>query len=218
MTQAADWISATADYMQAQFSGESSGHDWWHTYRVWQMALRLAEAEGADTTVVALAALLHDVADWKFHDGDDTLGARQSRDWLSGLGVAADVIAQVTEIVVKVSFKGAGVADAPLSLAGQCVQDADRLDAIGAVGIGRAFAYGGAKGRLMHDPAEPPVLHTSFADYQHKQSSTLNHFYEKLLLLRDRLHTAEARRVAAERHAFMEAFVARFLLEWEGRA
>jgi uncharacterized protein len=204
--------------MQAQFSGESSGHDWWHTYRVWQMALRLAQAEGADSTVVALAALLHDVADWKFHGGDDTLGAQQTRAWLSSLEMPETLIAQVEEIVAKVSFKGAGVADAALSLEGQCVQDADRLDAIGAVGIGRAFAYGGAKGRLMHDPGEAPIFHQNFSEYQQKQSSTLNHFYEKLLLLKDRLHTAEARRIAAERHSFMEQFVQRFLLEWDGHA
>lgn len=212
-----DLITATAAHMEHLFAGEGSGHDWAHIRRVWLMARRLAVAQpGADTQVTELAALLHDIADWKFHDGDYEAGPRAAREWLLSQGTAEEVIQRVETVIREVSFKGLGVATPVSSLEAALVQDADRLDAIGAIGIARAFAYGGHKGRPLHDAAVPPVAHDSFASYQKNTAPTLNHFYEKLLHLKDRLNTEAARAVAVERHAFMEAYVARFLAEWDG--
>ncbi len=208
-------IPATAAYVEAQFTGEGSGHDWAHIRRVWQMARRLATATpGADPEITELAALLHDIADWKFHGGDYEAGPRAARAWLLGLQAPEATIARVETIIREVSFKGLGVETPVSSPEAALVQDADRLDAIGAIGVARAFAYGGHKGRPLHDPAVPPVVHATFAAYQKNTAPTLNHFYEKLLHLRDRLHTPAARAVAEDRHMFMEAFVAQFLAEW----
>ncbi len=214
MTQT-DVIGQTADYVREAMQGDSSGHDWWHIYRVWQNSLYLAAREGADVTVVQLAALLHDVGDWKFYDGDESVGPRLAREWLERLGVDEGVTGQVCAIIADLSFKGAGVQAARLTLEGQVVQDADRLDAIGAIGIARAFAYGGAKGREMHDPAAAPVIHSSFEQYKNSRGTTINHFHEKLVLLKDRLNTEAARRLAADRHAFMLEFLRRFEAEWD---
>jgi uncharacterized protein len=211
---APDIIAQTADHIRDQFIADSSGHDWWHIYRVWQTALYIGQQEGADLTVVQLGALLHDIADWKFHNGDETVGPAAARAWLESLAVDPAIIEPVVDIVAHISFKGAGVPDTLQSLAGRVVQDADRLDAIGAVGIGRAFAYGGAKGRLMHDPQTDPQEHQSFEAYKAANGSTINHFYEKLLLLKDRMNTATGQRLAAERHQFMEQFLAQFFAEW----
>lgn len=199
--------------VEAAFAGEGSGHDWWHVWRVWRLARRIAAAEGAELRVVELAALGHDVEDHKVGRPAGTLAR-----WLTEAGVDEATAARVVEIAQRVSFRGAGVPDTMPTLEGRVVQDADRLDAIGAVGIARAFAYGGAKGRLLYDPSETPQRHASFEEYKKTNSSSLMHFYEKLFLLKDRLHTPTARALAEERHAFMEAFVQRFLDEWEGRA
>lgn len=207
-------ITTTADHIRQKFAGEGSGHDWWHIFRVWKTATRIGEEEGADTFVVQLAALLHDIADWKFHDGDDEAGPRQARQWLESFGVDEPVIHHVCTIIKELSFKGAGVPTPMSTLEGQVVQDADRLDAIGAIGIARAFAYGGHKNRALYDPDAPPVLHASFEAYKSAKGTTVNHFYEKLLLLKDRMNTPAARRMAEERHAFMEEFLQRFFEEW----
>ena len=181
------------------------------------MARRLAlAAPEADPETTELAALLHDIADWKFHGGDYEAGPRAAREWLQLQQAPEALIARVEVIIREVSFRGLGVETPVTSVEAALVQDADRLDAIGAVGIARAFAYGGHKGRPLHDPAVAPVAHGTFASYQQNTAPTLNHFYEKLLHLKDRLHTDAARQVAAERHAFMEIYVARFLAEWEG--
>lgn len=209
-------ITATADHVRATLAGDGSGHDWWHVYRVWQMARRLAEPAIVDSYVVELAALLHDIADWKFHAGNTAAGPRAAAAWLTSQGVAEPIKAHVCAVVRDVSFKGAGVAPPALTREGMVVQDADRLDAIGAIGIARAFAYGGFRRRALHDPDQSPQFHADFATYQQNQSSTINHFYEKLLLLKDRMHTPAARRIAAERHRFMEEFLQRFSAEWEG--
>jgi uncharacterized protein len=208
----------TAEYVRQTLGGDSSGHDWFHIERVWKNAVHIGRYEQADLQVVQLAALLHDIADWKFHDGDDSAGPRVARSWLESQGVAETVIAKVCQIIAGVSYKGANVTASSLSLEGQVVQDADRLDAIGAIGIARAFAYGGHKGRAMHDPSIPPTLHQTFEDYKKDKGPTINHFHEKLLLLKDRMNTATARKLAAERHRFMEAFLEQFLAEWEGEA
>src|SRR5689334_21962149 len=194
--------------------GESSGHDWWHIYRVWQTSLYIAAREHVDSDIVQLAGLLHDIGDWKFHAGDESVGPRLAREWLQSLAVDENVITQVCTIIANLSFKGADVKPAPLSSEGQVVQDADRLDAIGAIGIARAFAYGGAKGREMHDPQAAPVLHTSFEQYKASKGTTINHFHEKLLLLKDRLNTSTAKTLAEQRHAFMLEFLAEFDNEW----
>jgi len=179
----------TADHVKTKLSSEGSGHDWWHTYRVWKMAQRIGQGEGADLLVAELTALLHDIADWKAHGGDSTVGPQSARGWLVSLGVDQIVVEHVCQIIADISFKGAGVEQPVLSLEGQVVQDADRLDAIGAIGIARAFAYGGAKGRLIHDPELKPTEHRTAEDYLKSGGTTINHFYEKLLLLKDRMNT-----------------------------
>jgi uncharacterized protein len=211
----ADVIRQTADYVRERLAHDTSGHDWWHVHRVRQLALGMGRAEGADLFVVELAALLHDVADWKFHGGDETAGPRRARDWLSESGVAPTTIDHVCDIIAEVSFKGAGVATPMSSLEGRIVQDADRLDALGAIGIARTFAYGGHAGHAMHDPDLPPEQHDSFAAYKRSAGTTINHFHEKLLLLKDRMNTKTGRALAGQRHAFMEAFLERFHAEWD---
>ena len=213
-----DLIPRTADHVKAKLSGEGSGHDWWHTYRVWKAAQRIGQAEGADLLIVELAALLHDIADWKAHGGDSTVGPQAARDWLVSLGAEENVVEHVCQIITDISFKGAGVAQPELSLEGKVVQDADRLDAIGAIGIARAFAYGGSKGRLIHDPEMKPEEHRTPQAYIRSTGTTINHFYEKLLLLRDRMNTATGRAIAVKRHQFMEEFLRRFCEEWDGES
>src|SRR5688500_14539831 len=172
--------------------------------------MRIAREEGADLFVVELAALLHDVADWKFAGGDHEAGPRAARRWMESVAARPATADHVCEIIAGLSFKGAGVATPMRSLEGQIVQDADRLDALGAIGIARTFAYGGHKGQAMHDPALPPQLHDSFEAYKTNVGTTINHFYEKLLLLKDRMNTATGKRLAAGRHTYMEQFLEQF--------
>jgi uncharacterized protein len=218
-------IQKTADHVRVLLSGDSSGHDWFHIAghdwfhieRVRNTALAIAREEGADPFIVDLAALLHDVADWKFADGDHTASPRAARRWLETLELAPGVIEHVEEIVAGLSFKGAGVATPMRSLEGQIVQDADRLDALGAIGIARTFAYGGHKGQALHDPAIPAQMHDTFDAYKTNVGTTINHFYEKLLLLKDRMNTSAGKRLAAERHVYMEQFLEQFFAEWQGQ-
>lgn len=207
-------VERVAAHIKARFLSESSGHDWYHIHRVWQLSRQIALQEGANPEIAELAALVHDIADWKFHGGDDSIGPREAESLLRAEGASAEVIAAVVDIVATISYKGAGVTTAMRSLEGQCVQDADRLDAIGAIGIARCFAYGGHAGRPMHDPEEPPVLHQTAAAYKASKGASLNHFYEKLFLLKDRMNTPSGRAMAESRHRFMEEFVAQFLAEW----
>jgi uncharacterized protein len=209
-------IAATAEYVKAKLSGEGSGHDWFHVERVWKNAVRIGATENADMFVVELAALLHDIADWKFAGGDESAGPRAAREWLERVHVDEQTIAHVCEIIRDISFKGAGVTTSMKTKEGMIVQDADRLDALGAIGIARAFAYGGHKGSELYNPQVKPELHASFDDYKKSRGNTINHFYEKLLLLRDRMNTPTARRIAEERHAFMETFLQQFFKEWKG--
>ena len=207
-------VDRVAAHIKARFLAESSGHDWHHINRVWQLTRRIAAQEGADSQIAELGALVHDIADWKFHGGDDSIGPREAEALLRREGATEAVIAAVVDIVATISYKGAGVTTAMRTLEGQCVQDADRLDAIGAIGIARCFAYGGHAGRLLHDPDEAPVLHQTAAAYKASKGASLNHFYEKLLLLKDRMNTPTGRTLAEPRHRFMEDFVAQFLEEW----
>ncbi|MBC3539707.1 HD domain-containing protein [Rufibacter sediminis] len=209
-------VANTAQHVERLFAGEGSGHDWWHIRRVWQNALLIARQEKVDTTVVQLGALLHDIADWKFHHGDEEAGPRVAREWLLSQSAPEPLIENVCQIIREVTFKGAGVDTTPSTPEAKVVQDADRLDAIGAIGIGRAFAYGGHKGREMYHPGQEPQLHASFEEYKKNQAPTLNHFYEKLFLLKDRFNTATGQQLAQERHAYMQQFVHQFLSEWHG--
>lgn len=211
-------LERTETFIRQQLSGDSSGHDWWHIARVRAAAISIGRAEDADLYIVELAALLHDVADWKFHGGDDAAGPTAARQWLESLGADGETIDHVCEIIATVSFKGAKVATPMRTLEGRVVQDADRLDAIGAVGIARTFAYGGHAGQAMHDPALAAEAHATFADYKAKRTTTINHFHEKLLLLKDRMNTDAGRRLAQARHAYMETFLRQFDDEWNGRS
>jgi uncharacterized protein len=197
-------------------SGEGTGHDWFHVERVRRIALAIGREEGADLVVVNLAALLHDVADWKFTGGDEKAASRATREWLTVQGAPSQLIEHVESIVAGLSFKGAGVPTPMTTLEGQVVQDADRLDALGAIGIARTFAYGGHKGQPIHDPAVPPLPHATFDAYKRSGGTSINHFHEKLLLLASRMNTATGKRMAHERHAFMLQFLRQFDAEWCG--
>lgn len=209
-------IERTADFIRERLQNDASGHDWWHIDRVRRNAVYLAKAEGADVELCELAALLHDIADWKFHGGDECAGPNAARAWLRSQQVEESMIDRVCDIIAGVTYKGAGVETPMSTREGRCVQDADRLDALGAIGIARAFAFGGHFGRMMYDPDHPPELHADFAAYKSKTGPTINHFYEKLLLLKDRMQTDTGRRLAAERHQFLETFLRQFFAEWNG--
>lgn len=194
--------------VREQMAGMEGSHDFEHIDRVRRMALFLAEKEGGDLFIVEMAALLHDLEDWKY-SGDATENGI-TRDWLKSLGLSDELIIKITLAIHEVSFKGAGVPTPCSSSESRVVQDADRLDAMGAIGIARAFAYGGSKGRPLYDPQETPEFHATFEAYRANRGSTLNHFHEKLLLLKDRMNTTTAREVAEERHRFMLEFIKKF--------
>jgi len=210
-------LEQTAEYIKLRLTGSGSGHDWWHIYRVWKNAVHIAQFEQADLFIVELAALLHDIADWKFNDGNDDIGPQMAKEWLDGLDVEDTVVVHVCSIIQDISFKGAGVTTNMKTIEGMIVQDADRLDAMGAIGIGRAFAYGGSKGREMYNPDLKPEEHDSFEQYKNSRGSSINHFYEKLLLLKELMNTETARKIAEKRHTCMEEYLHEFFLEWEGK-
>lgn len=208
-------VEKTERYVREELYEDSSGHDWWHVARVRRLASAIAQRESADVYIVDLAALLHDISDYKLNGGDHEKGPMVARDWLVKLGESRDVADTVAEIISTLSFKGAGVTCSMSTLEGKVVQDADRLDAIGAIGVARAFAYGGFAGQLMHDPSQKPRLHATKEEYFGRRGTTINHFYEKLLLLRDRMNTETGRRIAAKRHERLNSFLEEFLLEWD---
>jgi uncharacterized protein len=209
-------IEKTEDYVKQKLQGDGTGHDWWHVDNVRKNAMLIGKEEGADLFVVELAALLHDIADWKFQDGDESVGPRLTREILESLEVDSQVIQHVCDIVGHVSFKGAGAENKISTLEGKVVQDADRLEALGAIGIARCFAYGGHKNRPIYDPSIKPTTHDDFSSYKKNQSHSMNHFYEKLLLLKDRMNTATGKRIAEGRHKFTEQFLGQFFKEWNG--
>jgi uncharacterized protein len=210
-----DILEAAEAYIKTKLAKDSSGHDWWHIYRVTQTAKTIAAEERADLFVCELAALLHDAADEKLN-ADPAAAERELQEWLEASGAGAESIAHVLEIIATMSFKGGQ--RAPMrTLEGQVVQDADRLDAIGAVGISRVFAYSGWKGRPIHDPAVPPRERLTAEEYRSGNDTAINHFYEKLLKLKDLMNTAYARQMAGERHRFMEQYLEQFYQEWEGK-
>lgn len=210
-------IEKTAKYIEKKLSGEGSGHDWWHIYRVWALAKEIGKKEKGDLFVVELAALLHDIADWKFTDGDDSIGPKLASEWLLKLKVDKDIVEHVATIITDLSFKGSGVKTPMKTLEGEVVQDADRLDTIGAIGIARTFAYGGHTGREMYNPNIKPQIHNSFKAYKKNNSPTINHFYEKLLLLKNLVNTKTAKKIAVTRHKFMELYLKEFYAEWDGK-
>lgn len=206
-------LNKTANYIKEVFSGESSGHDWWHIVRVWNVATKLAHQEGADVYITEMAALLHDLDDWKFNESDEPVKAVA---WLKELNESPEVSAHIIDIIKNVSYKGAGVETPMHSIEGKCVQDADRIDALGAIGIARTFAYGGHAGHEIYNPNVKAQMHDSFEDYKSKTSHTINHFYEKLLLLKDRMNTQAGKQLAQQRHAFMMVYLDQFYAEWRG--
>lgn len=208
-------IENAIEYVKEIFSGDSSGHDYFHTIRVYRLATEIAKQENADVTIVQLAALLHDVDDVKIspetHDGK-----KNAVRFMRTNGVEEEVIRAVCKMIDEVAFVGTDSV-APSTIEGKCVQDADRVDAIGAIGIARAFAYGGSKGRKIYDPDVAPKMGMSKEEYRKNQNApSINHFYEKLLLLKDMMNTHAAKKIAAHRHAVMEDFLQEFMAEWEG--
>jgi uncharacterized protein len=210
-------INNTVQFVKSQLADAEGGHDWWHIYRVWKLSQKIAETENADLFVVELAALLHDIADPKFHHGDEEIGPRIARGFLQEQHVDTPTVDHVINIIENMSFKNSLGKVNFSSPEMHVVQDADRLDAIGAIGIARAFNFGGFKNRPLYDPEIKPELNMSKETYKLSLSPTLNHFYEKLLLLKDKMNTPAGRQIAEERHQFMEVYLDRFLAEWEGR-
>ncbi|MFI9005729.1 HD domain-containing protein [Actinosynnema sp. NPDC053489] len=207
-------VEKTAQFVRNELFAESSGHDWWHAHRVRRLALALARREGADLHVTELAALLHDISDYKLNGGDHEKGPLIAFEWLTAIGESRIRAGAVAEIIANMSFKGAGTPTPMATVEGRVVQDADRLDALGAIGIGRTFAYGGYVGQVMHDPDSRPQFHATHRDYLNRQGTVIDHFAEKLLLLKDRMNTETARVVAERRHRVLEEFLREFHLEW----
>lgn len=212
-------IQSCAEFVKRSLKDAEGGHDWFHIERVLNTSKMILREEEADPTVVQLAALLHDIADPKFHDGDESIGPATAQNFLEGEGVEAGVIGQVVEIVKGMSFRNSleKTERKTPSMEFQIVQDADRLDAMGAIGIARAFSYGGHKNRALYDPAIPVKGNLTKEEYKNSQAPTINHFHEKLLLLKDGMNTPTGKRLARERHAFMLEFLDRFHREWEGK-
>lgn len=200
--------------VREKFTDQEGSHDWQHIDRVRKNALLLQKSEGGDALLIELAALLHDFSDHKYNGGDFQAGQQAVYSLLLELNAPEKMAQEVAHIVSIVSYKGAQVPDEKTSLEGQIVRDADRLDAIGAIGIARAFAYGGSRGRALYDPAIAPTLHQTKEAYAQDKGHTINHFYEKLLLLQNRMETQSAKEIAAQRHQFMLHFLAQFKQEW----
>jgi uncharacterized protein len=209
-------INETVRFVKTTLQGAEGGHDWFHIERVWKNAVMIAKTENADPLVVALGALLHDIADAKFNDGDEEVGPVTATRFLLSLEVEQEIVTHVENIIRNISFKGGNFTQTFSSPELAVVQDADRLDALGAIGIARAFNYGGFKNRELYNPAIAPDLHMTKETYKKATAPTINHFYEKLLLLKDKMNTITGRQMAEERHVFMETFLAQFYREWEG--
>ncbi len=209
-------LELTSTFVQHTLKDAESGHDWWHIQRVWSNTKHILQHEQADELVCELTALLHDIADSKFHNGDETIGPRIAGEFLQSIGVDPDVIEHVQKIILNMSFKASLGEVTFHSKELEVVQDADRLDAIGAIGIARAFTYGGFKNREIYNPEILPVVQQDKEAYKNTTAPTINHFYEKLLLLKDKMNTPTAQEIATERHAYMEDFLKQFYAEWNG--
>jgi len=208
-------ISATAQWVENKMTGETSGHDWFHVQRVWKQAIHISSIEGGNRFIIEMAALLHDMGDHKFHGGIDKT-RETALYWMDQFVTISRLDSiHIADICEGLSFKGAAVETSMPTLEGKIVQDADRLDALGAIGIARAFAYGGKKQRMIHDPSVQPSLHKDFESYRLSGSTTINHFYEKLLLLSDRMQTNTGKELAHQRHNYIVDFLQQFLNEWQ---
>jgi uncharacterized protein len=207
-------IENTIEFVKEKLEGAEAGHDWFHIERVWKLSRKIAEGENCNNEVVELGALLHDIADPKFHNGDETIALKVSREFLENEDVSENTIEQVLFIIKNISFKNRGEAPKDLPLELKIVQDADRLDAIGAIGIARTFNFGGFKNNLMYHPDIEPKLNMSKEEYKKSDGTTVNHFYEKLLLLKDLMNTDKGKELAQERHDVMLKFLNQFYKEW----
>ena len=214
---ASNLIEKTIQFVKETLAQAEGGHDWFHIERVYKNALLIAASENCDLEIVQLGALLHDIADSKFHDGDETIGPKTARTFLESENVVQTTIDHVIAIIENISFKGGKVARKFSSIELDIVQDADRLDAIGAIGIARTFNYGGFKNRALYNPEIVPNLFMTKEEYKKNEAPTINHFYEKLLLLKDKMNTETGKQIAQERHRYMEDFLEQFYAEWEGR-
>ncbi|HEA31495.1 MAG TPA: HD domain-containing protein [Leeuwenhoekiella sp.] len=210
------FVSRTADFVKKTLKNAEGGHDWFHTQRVYNNSLHIASGEKVNVFIVALGALLHDIADSKFYGGDETVGPKMAQDFLDENKIEKRISDHVIAIIKNISFKGGNTTKAFDSAELQVVQDADRLDAIGAIGIARTFNYGGFKNRKLYDPEIRPQMDMDVETYKKSTAPTINHFYEKLLLLKDRMNTETGRNLAQERHTYMESFLDQFYKEWEG--
>lgn len=208
-------IEKTIAFVKEKLEGAEAGHDWFHIERVWKLSKKIAEKEGGNLDVIELSALLHDIADPKFHNGNETMALEISRNFLESEMVSEEIILQVLFIIKNISFKNRGELPEKLPLELEIVQDADRLDAIGAIGIARTFNFGGFKNNLMYDPEIKPNLGMKKEEYKKSNGTTINHFYEKLLLLNDLMNTETAKKIASERHDFMLKFLDEFYKEWK---
>jgi uncharacterized protein len=207
-------INRCIEFVKSELSDGEKGHDWWHIRRVWQTSKLIAQKEPVDHLIVELAALLHDIADSKFHSGDEEIGPSKAAKFLSSINAEPSVIDHVVQIIRHISFKGGNHSSEFSSPELDVVQDADRLDAMGAIGIARAFHYGGFKNRLLFHPDIKPNLNMTKEEYKKSDAPTINHFYEKLLLLKDRMNTPAGKALAVKRHAFMVQFLEEFDQEW----
>jgi uncharacterized protein len=209
-------IDKTVEFVKQKLQNAEGGHDWFHIERVWKNAKLIAQNEKCDRAIVELGALLHDIADSKFHNGDETVGPKVARAFLESLEVTEDVIIHVENIIKYISYKGGHQSKDFTSIELDIVQDADRLDAIGAIGIARTFNYGGFKNRAIYDPEIAPDLNMTKEQYKNSTAPTINHFYEKLLLLKDLMNTKTGKKIAQQRHYFMQEFLNQFYAEWNG--
>jgi len=209
-------VNSTIDFVKQTLENAEAGHDWFHIERVYKTAININEVEKGNALVVALAALLHDIADPKFNNGDEELGPSIAEDFLKSIAVEEDIVSHVKLIIQNMSFKNSFDGVGFTSMEMQIVQDADRLDAIGAIGIARAFTYGGFKNRVLYNPAIKPEQHLTKESYKNTSAPTINHFYEKLLLLKDMMNTEAGKAIAIERHNFMLQYLEHFYKEWEG--
>ena len=209
-------LENTQNFVKKRLENTESGHDWFHIERVYKNALLIAKEETCNTEVVQLAALLHDIADSKFHYGDETIGPKVALEFLTKENIAEEIISHVVAIIENISFKGGNFEQNFHSKELEIVQDADRLDAIGAIGIARTFNYGGFKNRDIYDPQILPNLSMSKEEYKNSTAPTINHFYEKLLLLKDKMNTETGKKIAQKRHDFMESYLEQFYNEWNG--
>lgn len=210
-------IENTISFVKETLKGAEGGHDWFHIERVYKNSLLIAKDENVDTFIVSLGALLHDIADAKFYNGDETIGPKMARDFLESQQVDNATIVHIENIINYISFKSSlSSGEKFTSPELDVIQDADRLDAIGAIGIARCFNYGGFKNRTLYDPEIAPNLRMTKEEYKNSDSPTINHFYEKLLLLKNKMNTKTGRRIAADRHVYMEQFLAQFYAEWNG--